>query len=151
MGKTEQSRFWMIRGPVFPTEQSRFSLEGSRKRDTEPKEPKRNPKEPKEPRVKSATVIIPDWVPSEAWNGYLSMRIEKKKAPTARAVELLIGRLARFQAEGHSLIEILDESTRNGWTDVYAPKNGTNFQPRGSPRNGARASFATMFDLETDQ
>ena len=144
-GKNGTVPFLDNKSPVFPVEQSRFSLEGSQKRDTEPKEPKRNPKEPKEPRAKLPTVIIPDWVPSEAWNGYLSMRAERKKAPTTRAVELLIGRLAKLRDDGLPIDAILDESTRNGWTDVYAPKNGKNFQPRGSPREGVRASYATMF------
>ena len=105
-------------------------------------------KELSKPRAKLPTVIIPDWVPSEAWNGYLSMRAERKKAPTTRAVELLIGRLAKFRDDGLPIDAILDESTRNGWTDVYAPKNGKNFQPRGSPREGVRASYATMFEQD---
>lgn len=65
---------------------------------------------------------LPDWLPLEAWTGYLEMRKAKKKPPTDRALDLLLVDLGKFRAEGHDVGAILDASTVNGWTGVYAPK-----------------------------
>lgn len=65
------------------------------------------------------TVAIPEWVPAQPWSDYIAMRAEKKKAPTNRAVELLIAALKKMVDAGQDIAEVLNASTRNGWTDVY--------------------------------
>ena len=83
---------------------------------------------------------IPTWVPADAWAGYLEMRKRKNKPPTDRAIELAIAKLAQFQASGHSIATILDQSTMNGWTDLYAPKDqhhGMNGQAKPNARQAA--------------
>lgn len=72
---------------------------------------------------------IPDWVPAEAWAGYVEMRKAIKKPMTPRAAELRIKDLEAFHAQGFDLAQILDQSTTNNWTDLYEPKDKT---PRGS-------------------
>lgn len=77
----------------------------------------------------SETIRVPDFVPLEAWNGYLQMRDKKKKTPTARAVRLVIRDLEKFHVAGHDVGAILDKSTVNAWTDVYAPKGPSATRP----------------------
>lgn len=77
----------------------------------------------------SETIRVPDFVPLEAWNGYLQMRDKKKKTPTARAVRLVIRDLEKFHVAGHDVGAILDKSTVNAWTDVYEPKGQTAGRP----------------------
>lgn len=67
-------------------------------------------------------IALPDWLPLDAWNGYLDMRREKKKAPTEHAVKLVLADLAKWHAKGHDVAAILNASTKSGWTDVYEPK-----------------------------
>ena len=74
-------------------------------------------------------VVLPDWIPQSSWSGYLDMRKEKNKAPTARAIELLIGTLEKMKNGGQNIAAVLDRSTVNGWTDVYAIKPDSNLRP----------------------
>jgi len=73
-------------------------------------------------------VRIPDFIPLDAWNGFLEMRKRKGVKETAHAVRLLIGKLQAFFAAGHDVAAILDESTMRSWTGVFEPKG----QSRGS-------------------
>jgi hypothetical protein len=62
---------------------------------------------------------LPDWVPEAAWEGYLEMRRKIRKPPTPRAVDLVIASLVKLRAAGHDPGEVLDQSTRNSWIDVF--------------------------------
>lgn len=87
-----------------------------------------------------APVSLPDWIPRAEWDGYLEMRKRIRKAPTERAVELLIGKLEKMKAKGIDLVEVLNKSTVNSWTDVYEPK--AERDSGGKPKTGVnRRSF----------
>lgn len=77
-----------------------------------------------ESKTKAPPSAVPDWMPIESWTGYLEMRKARKKVPTDRAVELLIGVLGKMREQGHDIAAVLDTSTKNCWTDVYLPKQG---------------------------
>jgi hypothetical protein len=66
--------------------------------------------------------VIPDWIPTEPWNGFVQMRDRKRAAPTPRAVTLLIAKLERLRASGHDPGDILDTSTEHSWTGLFEPK-----------------------------
>jgi len=74
---------------------------------------------------------LPDWIPTEAWDGYVAMRKKQRKPMTDRARDLKLAELQRFRDAGHDVGAILDKSTANCWTDVYAPREGA------APRNGS--------------
>jgi uncharacterized protein YdaU (DUF1376 family) len=86
--------------------------------------------------AKAAAIGLPDWMPLDAWAGYLEMRKKQKKPPTARAVELLIGVLGKMRDAGHDVALSLDTSTKNCWTDVYVP--------RGEDRRGSTSVTSGM-------
>ena len=65
---------------------------------------------------------LPSWLPLPEWDGYLAMRKKVKKAPTERAIELLIKKLSGFLADGENIGAVLDQSTMSNWTDVYPVK-----------------------------
>jgi hypothetical protein len=69
-----------------------------------------------------AARVLPDWMPKEAWEGYVEMRKKIKKPLTDRAIGLKITALEKFRASGFDVSEILDQSTANDWTDIYEPK-----------------------------
>ena len=80
--------------------------------------PKPNPK-PKKHSVKTAVFILPDWVPVDAWNGYVEMRVKKKKPLTDRAANLIIADLEKLKDNGQDPGAVLDCSTKRNWLDMY--------------------------------
>ena len=52
---------------------------------------------------------------------------EKPRAKmTDYARTLIVAELTRFHACGINITEVLNKSTKNNWTDVYAPKENGN-------------------------
>lgn len=70
---------------------------------------------------------------TSAWDGFVAMRIEKKKPMTDRARKLIVADLLKM-GEANSILS-LNASTRAGWTDVYPPKPNANGQPTGETRS----------------
>jgi len=72
---------------------------------------------------------FPDWLPVEAWNGFIEMRDRQGKMPTPRAVSLLLGKLSDFRAKGHDPGKVLDNSTLSNWLGLFEPKDDRNDRP----------------------
>lgn len=66
--------------------------------------------------------MLPNFIPSDAWEAFLAMRKSQKKPATEYAQNLIIKKLAFFRDAGYDIKEILDASIINGWLDVYPPK-----------------------------
>lgn len=103
-------------------------------------------------------MTLPEWIPAEAWAGYVEMRKKAKKPMTARAEAMQIKALDAFRAAGHDLAVVLDQSTANNWTDLYEPKDkdrrGTDRRAGGLPQLGkhGQATAANAQDwLETQE
>lgn len=128
--ETEAVPFFPSSGTVFPMKQSRFSHEAVPK--TGHRTVKEPSKEPSRNRHNSAqndngtengtAFVLPDWIPKTAWEGYLDMRQKKRKPPTPHARDLVIAELAKLRAKGQNVEEVLNQSIRNTWTDVYPLK-----------------------------
>lgn len=65
----------------------------------------------------------PDWVPRDAWDRWLESRAKAKRWMTDGAVALALSSLRRLEAEGSSMVEVLDQSTLSGWTGLFAVKH----------------------------
>lgn len=92
----------------------------------------------------------PDWVPQDAWDGWIDMRNKRKKPLTPRAYQRAICKLYEMHQAGQDITEVLDRSTMNGWTDLYEikeTKNGANNRGRGADR---RSSLARAIDEGLD-
>lgn len=90
-------------------------------------EPSLNRQEPsgrsrKQKAAASQPFVLPDWIPEEAWSGYVEMRQKKRAQMTDRARGLVVAELLKFKDAGYEVGAILDKSTANNWTDVYEPK-----------------------------
>lgn len=61
-------------------------------------------------------VPLPDWLPLEDWQAFIEMRNAKKKPMTDRAAQMIIKKLTQFKGSPSA---ILQQSTINGWQDVF--------------------------------
>ena len=98
--------------------QSRDSLGTKKKKDKKDKKEEPN--------------NIPDWIPKEAWEGFVEMR-KKGKAPLSdRAMKLAITELGKLKEQGNDPEQVLNQSVMNGWKALYKIKNdGRQGQVRG--------------------
>lgn len=86
---------------------------------------------------------LPDWIPLDAWEGYLEMRKKLRKPMTPRAMTLNIGILERLRAEGQNVTAILDQSTANSWIGLFAVAERRNLD-RTSPAAPNRSNFPSL-------
>jgi hypothetical protein len=84
---------------------------------------------------------VPNWMPLDSWNAFLEMRRKKGKNPTDFAKKLLVRELERLGDAGQDPGAVLDQSTRNAWTDLYEARNSQGAQD-GRRRNFNRAEEA---------
>ena len=66
-------------------------------------------------------MTIPDWIPLDAWEGFVAMRKKIKKPLTDRATQLIINKLEGFKNKGYDVGAILDRSTEGSWQGVFEP------------------------------
>lgn len=69
-------------------------------------------------------IQLPTYIDRDAWIGFCEMRAGKgKRTPfTQRAAQLVLKTLQKLHGMGHDANASLDQSTLNGWSDVYEPK-----------------------------
>ncbi|MXV43487.1 hypothetical protein GS501_00125 [Saccharibacter sp. 17.LH.SD] len=88
------------------------------------------------PKKSAQKFAPPDWVPLEAWAGWVEMRRAKKRPATQRALELSVKELAKLRDAGNDPGEVLDQSTQNGWQGLFPIKGR-------SPQASKPQSFVT--------
>ena len=91
---------------------------------------------------------MPAWVPMDAWNGYLEMRAKKKKPMTQRAFTLAINALQEIKDAGKNVGVALDQSTLNGWTGLFPPKEAATSKGTGE---GLKYKSPEYFDYHAKQ
>ena len=74
----------------------------------------------KQPSATPTTLpALPEWVPGEAWAGFVAMRKHERHSLTPRAAKLVLSELGRLRDAGQDPGAVLDQSTRQGWRDVF--------------------------------
>jgi len=66
--------------------------------------------------------VVPDFIPQDAWQGFIEMRKAGKGAFTDRAKQIIINQLKTLHSEGQDVAKVLDQSTANGWKGVFPLK-----------------------------
>lgn len=69
---------------------------------------------------KEAPFVLPDWIPADLWKEFLKVQ---KKAKTDYAKNIAVKKLERMKAEGHDIVQALENSIEAGWSRVFEPKN----------------------------
>jgi len=65
---------------------------------------------------------LPEWLPRDAWDGFVTMRKQIKKPMTDRAAVMKIRELAVLRDQGQDPEAVLDQSTSHCWQDLYELK-----------------------------
>lgn len=74
----------------------------------------------------------------EAIWGFIQMRVNSKKKPTDRALELMLSKLKELSGDVREQIEILNKSTMSNWSGVYPLKQET---AKAEPVTGSRYNY----------
>lgn len=83
---------------------------------------------------------LPDWMPMEAWEGFVEMRKQiKKPLKTERAINLAINTLDKLRAEGQNVAAVLDQSTMNSWLGLFPIT-----ERRADPAKTQRTNFPAL-------
>jgi hypothetical protein len=83
---------------------------------------------------------LPDWLPVEAWEGFVEMRKQiKKPLKTERAISLAINTLDKLRAEGQNVAAVLDQSTMNSWLGLFPIT-----ERRADPSKTNRSNFPAL-------
>lgn len=88
---------------------------------------------------------LPDWLPLDAWNGWIEMRKARKKPLTERAMQRALNKLDDMRQAGQDIAEVLDRSTMNNWLDIYEIKGAVNNGTRKA--DGVDAALDSLFEL----
>jgi len=96
-------------------------------REEKKREEKKEQKQ-KQPPAAPVSVVPdpPDWVNREAWEGFVAMRRSQRHPLTPRAAKLVLTELTKLRADGNDPNAVLDQSTRNGWRDVFPLRKDRN-------------------------
>jgi hypothetical protein len=103
---------------------------------------------------------LPPWIDTEAWDGFVEMRRRMGKPLTGRARSLALNNLAKFEAEGMSSTDVLNQSVMNGWQGIYRLKpdydggvfHGGNKGKTGHSIDAAREAIAEIeYEAERDR
>lgn len=90
----------------------------------EPSRTIKNRQEPPKGREAPPSVVLPDWLPSDAWADWCEFRATKPKRAewTQAAAKTCLRTLDRLQAEGNDLRLVIDQSIAAGWPGLYPVK-----------------------------
>lgn len=72
---------------------------------------------------------LPDWIDPKAWTDFLAHRRAIRKPATSRAQELVVRELDKLRTQGHQPRDVLEQSIRNGWQDVFPVRDKTAERP----------------------
>lgn len=113
-GNPEESRRVSAAKPDESREKPNPLIHQSTKKEQKQKQP---------PQASASAFVLPAWIDATAWLAYLDMRKRKRAPPTDRACELVVAELEKLRRLGHDPTDVLDQSVRNAWTDVYPVKS----------------------------
>lgn len=106
-------------------------------------EPSLNRQEPSKGARKRAapfdacSILLPDWLPREAWVSWVQDRIERRKPITKRAAEKQIRSLGQFREQGHAPEAVISNSIENGYQGLWPRRTP-------APRLSAIAAAAVL-------
>ncbi len=74
-------------------------------------------------------MVLPEWLDSDAWKGYLAMRKKIKRPLTDYAMTLAIRKLEQMRVEGQDIQAVLEQSIFNSWIGLFPVKGTAQNEP----------------------
>ena len=96
---------------------------------------KDKPTKDNQQKTKGKGFAPPDWLPADAWDGYLEMRKRIKKPMTDYAMKLAVGELGKLRDAGQDPEAVLNQSTMKSWQGLFEVK-ANNGKPATGNRHG---------------
>lgn len=75
---------------------------------------------------KRASFALPDWVPKDQWDAFVSMRNRIRKPMTDEAKKLAVGELAKLAEDGHPPGDVLNQSIFKSYSGLFPIKDQSN-------------------------
>jgi hypothetical protein len=94
---------------------------------------------------------IPDFVDIENWKAFIEVRKGLKAKNTIQAMKALITQLKKLVAEGFDADEVVLQSIRSSWKDLYPIKKQTNGLFRNERELGRQIAASSIFTPENTQ
>ena len=95
-------------------------------------------------------IILPNWVPLDAWNAFVEMRINNKSKPTVKAMQMLINKLEKLKDEGCDPLEVLEQSTMNNYKGLFEVKQNGKFNNSTKPTSHDNITAGIVASLTSD-
>lgn len=76
---------------------------------------------------------LPDFLPAEVWGELVTHRKAIGKPMTEQAKSRMLAKLSGLHSDGVNVLAAIDDTIRNGWQDVFAPKPGRAAQQSTAP------------------
>lgn len=80
------------------------------------------------PKSPTPQLVLPVWLPEEAWNDFVDHRLSMKKPLSEKAKELSLRALEKLRHEANDPVEVINQSIMRGWAGLFEIKehfNGT--------------------------
>lgn len=65
---------------------------------------------------------LPEWLDQDDWDDFIQHRKELRKPMTDTAKRRMLRKLGKMKDAGEYIPEVIDQSIRNGWQDIYPAK-----------------------------
>jgi len=110
---------------------------------------KKKTTDPKKPKQKTKIFQLPDWIPKDLWEDFMEVRKKLKAVQTVRALGMVVTELEKLKAQGHDPTEVIEQSIRSSWKDVYPVKGKNHERPSNSSQGGYAQSISDRADQVT--
>lgn len=88
-------------------------------------------------------IILPLWLNQECWNQFVQFRMKSSKGTgfSEYAKKLIINELTKIREMGQDPVEVINQSIRNNWKDVYPLKDKGQSNGKDSKYYGQNGKF----------
>lgn len=68
-------------------------------------------------------IPVPEWIPLQDWEDYLTMRRKRRKGASPYVQRLAVKKLGEFRQSGQNVRAILKQSTEHEWAGLFPARN----------------------------
>ena len=100
--------------------------------------------------VARVVASLPDWVPLDAWKGFVEMRTKIRAPLTERAKTLALEKLDALRCSGENVEAVLNQSVEKSWRGLFAIKTGESHDASNTKRTATDKHLDGIASLIAD-